>query len=100
MGLNNLFAIVTTSGDAVLVKGGAVKAEHYREKNEIRAMQGTRVTLRKHGLEIWGGSTTDIIGSTSSGTKGSNISTGQRSGSQLGSYTPKALKGYAWGIYT
>jgi len=53
MGLNNLFAIVTTSGDAALIKGGAVKAEHYREKNEIRAMQGTRDTLKNNGLEIW-----------------------------------------------
>jgi len=53
IGLNNLFAIVTTSGNAALVKGGAVKAEHYREKTEIRAMQGTRDTLRKHGLEVW-----------------------------------------------
>jgi len=53
MGLNNLFAIATTSGDAALVKGGAVKAEHYREKSEIRAMQGTRDLLRNKGLEIW-----------------------------------------------
>jgi len=53
MGLNNLFAIVTTTGDAALVKGGAVKAEHYREKTEIRAMQETRDFLRKHGLEVW-----------------------------------------------
>jgi len=53
MGLNNLFAIVTTLGDAALVKGGAIKAEHYREKTEIRAMQETRDTLRKHGLEVW-----------------------------------------------
>jgi len=53
MGLNNLFAIVTTSGDAALVKGGAIKAEHYRGKTEIRAMQETRDTLRKHGLEVW-----------------------------------------------
>jgi len=53
MGLNNLFAIVTTTGDAALVKGGAVKAEHYREKTEIRAMQGTRDTLKNKGLEIW-----------------------------------------------
>jgi len=43
MGLNNIFAIVTTTGDAALVKGGVIMAEHYREKNEIRAMrrQGT-----------------------------------------------------------
>jgi len=51
--LNNLFAIVTTTGDAALIKGGAVKAEHYREKNEIRDMQETRDFLRKHGLEVW-----------------------------------------------
>jgi len=53
MGLNNLFAIATTTGDAALIKGGAVKAEHYREKNEIRAMQGTRDLLRNKGLEVW-----------------------------------------------
>jgi len=50
MGLNNLFAIVTTTGDAALIKGGAVKAEHYREKTEIRAMQETRDKLRNMGL--------------------------------------------------
>jgi len=53
MGLNNLFAVVTTTGDAALIKGGAVKAEHYREKTEIRAMQGTRDLLRNKGLEVW-----------------------------------------------
>jgi len=53
VGLNNLFAIVTTSGNAALVKGGAVKAEHFRGKNEIRAMQGTRDLLRNNRLEVW-----------------------------------------------
>jgi len=53
MGLDNLFAIVAMSEDAALVKGGAIKAEHYREKSEIRAMQETMHILRKHGLEVW-----------------------------------------------
>jgi len=53
MGLNNLFAIVTTTGDAALVKGGAIKAEHYRGKTEARAMQAARDILRNKGLEVW-----------------------------------------------
>jgi len=53
MGLNNLFAIVTTRGDAVLIKGGVIKAEHFREKAEIRVMESTRDILRNHGLGVW-----------------------------------------------
>jgi hypothetical protein len=29
MGLNNLFAVVTTSGHVLLVKGGVIKSEYY-----------------------------------------------------------------------
>jgi len=53
MGLNNLFAIVTTSGDAALIKGGALKAEHNRGKREVEAIQGVRDKLKDKGLEVW-----------------------------------------------
>jgi len=53
MGLNNLFAIVTATGDAALIKGGAVKVEHSWEKAEVGAMQTTRDLLNNKGLEIW-----------------------------------------------
>jgi len=53
MGLNNLFAIVTTSGDAALIKGVAVKAEHYRGKRKVEAIQGVRDKLKDKGLEAW-----------------------------------------------
>jgi len=53
MGLNNLFAIATTSGDAALVKGGAIKAEHLRGKREVETIQGVRDKLKDNGLEVW-----------------------------------------------
>jgi len=53
MGLNNLFAIVTTSGDAALIKGGAIKAEYNRGKREVETIQSVRDKLKKHGLEVW-----------------------------------------------
>jgi len=37
----------------VLIKGGAVKAEHFRGQKEVGTMQGTRDLLRNKGLEIW-----------------------------------------------
>jgi len=53
MGLNNLFAIVTTPGDAALIKGGAIKAEHNRGKREVETIQSVRDRLRNNGLEVW-----------------------------------------------
>jgi len=53
MGLNNLFAVVVTSGDAILVKGGVVKSEYYWWKSEKRNAQATRGLLRNNGLEVW-----------------------------------------------
>jgi len=53
MGLNNLFAIVTTSGDAALIKGGGVKAEYNRGKREVKTIQGVRDKLKDRGLEAW-----------------------------------------------
>jgi hypothetical protein len=35
IGLNSLFAIVTTNGSALLVKGGTIKSEYYWWKREI-----------------------------------------------------------------
>ncbi|MFZ8788552.1 MAG: hypothetical protein ACO2OZ_02660 [Acidilobaceae archaeon] len=35
MGLNNLFAFVTTNGYVLLVKGGVIKSKYYRWKREI-----------------------------------------------------------------
>ncbi|MDT7888683.1 MAG: transposase [Desulfurococcales archaeon] len=37
MGLNNLFAVVTTDGSALLVKSGAIKSEYCWWKREISA---------------------------------------------------------------
>lgn len=53
VGLNNLFAVVTTGGDAVLVKGSAIKAEYFRGKSEGRILQSTRDILRRHGVDLW-----------------------------------------------
>jgi len=53
VGLNNLFAVVTTGGDAVIVKGGATKAEYFRGKGEARTLQAVRDTLRKHNVATW-----------------------------------------------
>jgi transposase len=35
IGLNNLFAVVTTDGSAILVRGGSIKSEYYWWKREI-----------------------------------------------------------------
>jgi len=53
MGLNNLFAVVTTFGDAILVKGGVVKSEYYWWKSEKRNAQATRDLMRNNGLKVW-----------------------------------------------
>jgi len=53
MGLNNLFAVVTTGGDALLVKGDAIKAEYFRGKSEARTLQAVRDILRKHDVATW-----------------------------------------------
>jgi len=53
MGLNNLFAVVVTSGDAMLVKGGVVKSEYYWWKSEKRNAQATRDLMRNNGLKVW-----------------------------------------------
>jgi len=53
MGLNNLFAVVVTSGDAILLKGGVVKFEYYWWKSEKRNAQATRDLMRNNGLEVW-----------------------------------------------
>ncbi|MEM3827745.1 MAG: transposase [Conexivisphaerales archaeon] len=53
IGLNNLFAVTTTSGKAVLVKGGAVKSEYYWWKRETAAWQSIRDKLRGWGLPTW-----------------------------------------------
>jgi len=53
VGLNNLFAVVTTGGDAVIVKGSVIKAEYFRGKSEIRTLQSTRDILRKHSVATW-----------------------------------------------
>jgi hypothetical protein len=44
MGLNNLFAVVTTDGSALLVKGGSIKSKYYR---------GILLTIRRLSW-IWG----------------------------------------------
>jgi len=53
IGLNNLFAVVTTGGDAALVKGEAIKAEYFRGKGEARTLQSVRDILRKHSVATW-----------------------------------------------
>jgi len=53
MGLNNLFAVMTTCGDAILVKGGVVKSEYYWWKSEKRNAQATRDSMRNDSLEVW-----------------------------------------------
>jgi putative transposase len=35
MGLNNLFAVVTTDGSSMLIKGGSTKSEYYWWKKDI-----------------------------------------------------------------
>jgi putative transposase len=53
MGLNNLFAVVTTSGHVLLVKGGVIKSEYYWWKREISTYQAVRDLLRNAGLPTW-----------------------------------------------
>jgi len=53
VGLNNLFAVVTTGGDAVLVKGSAIKAEYFRGKSGGRILQSARDILRRRGVDLW-----------------------------------------------
>jgi putative transposase len=45
MGLNNLFAVVTTNGYVLLVKGGTIKSEYYWWKREISTYQAVRDLL-------------------------------------------------------
>ncbi|MDT7887718.1 MAG: transposase [Desulfurococcales archaeon] len=53
MGLNNLFAAVTTNGSALLVKGGSIKSEYYWWKREIATYQSIRDMLRRLGISTW-----------------------------------------------
>jgi putative transposase len=53
MGLNNLFAVVTTDGSALLVKGGSIKSEYYWWKREIATYQSIRDMLRRLGISTW-----------------------------------------------
>jgi putative transposase len=53
MGLNNLFAVVTTNGYVLLVKGGVIKSEYYWWKREIAAYQAVRDLLRNAGFPTW-----------------------------------------------
>jgi len=53
MGLNNLFAVVTTNGYVLLVKGGVVKSEYYWWKREISTYQAVRDLLRNAGFPTW-----------------------------------------------
>jgi transposase len=53
MGLNNLFAVVTTNGYVLLVKGGVTKSEYYWWKREIATYQAMRDLLRNAGLPTW-----------------------------------------------
>jgi putative transposase len=53
MGLNNLFAVVTSDGSAMLVKGGTIKSEYYWWKREIATYQSVRDLLRNAGISTW-----------------------------------------------
>jgi putative transposase len=53
MGLNNLFAVVTTNGYVLLVKGGTIKSEYYWWKREIVTYQAVRDLLRNAGFPTW-----------------------------------------------
>jgi putative transposase len=53
MGLNNLFAVVTTNGYVLLVKGGTIKSEYYWWKREISTYQAVRDLLRNAGFPTW-----------------------------------------------
>jgi len=53
MGLNNLFAVVTTDGSVMLIKGGTIKSEYYWWKREIATYQSIRDLLRNAGFSTW-----------------------------------------------
>jgi putative transposase len=53
IGLNNLFAVVTTDGSAMLIKGGFIKSEYYWWKREIATYQSIRDMLRRLGISTW-----------------------------------------------
>jgi len=53
MGLNNLFAVVTSDGSVLLVKGGSIKSEYYWWKREIATYQAIRDLLRNAGIHKW-----------------------------------------------
>jgi transposase len=53
MGLNNLFAVVTSDGSAMLVKGGTIISEYYWWKREIATYQSVRDLLRNAELPTW-----------------------------------------------
>jgi putative transposase len=53
MGLNNLFAVVTTDGSVMLIKGGSIKSEYYWWKREIAKYQSVRDMLRRLGISTW-----------------------------------------------
>jgi hypothetical protein len=53
MGLNNLFAAVTSEGSALLVKGGTIKSEYYWWKREIATYQAIRDLLRRLSISTW-----------------------------------------------
>ncbi|WP_446752219.1 RNA-guided endonuclease InsQ/TnpB family protein [Vulcanisaeta sp. JCM 16161] len=53
IGLNNLFAVTTTNGYAILIKGGLIKSEYYWWKREVATWQSVRDRLRDWGLPNW-----------------------------------------------
>jgi putative transposase len=53
MGLNILFAVVTTDGSVMLIKGGSIKSEYYWWKRGIDAYQSVRDMLRRLGISTW-----------------------------------------------
>jgi putative transposase len=53
IGLNNLFAVVTTDGSVMLIKGGSIKSEYYWWKREIAKYQSIRDVLRRLGISTW-----------------------------------------------
>jgi len=53
MGLNNLFAVVTTDGSEMLIKGGSIKSEYCWWKRGIAAYQSIRDVLRRLGVSTW-----------------------------------------------
>ena len=53
MGLNNLFAVVTSDVSALLIKGETIKSEYYWWKREIATYQAIIDLLRNAGLPTW-----------------------------------------------